>query len=75
MQQGSLEHRLKTLDLEFAQTYLVENEQCVERQRDLVSRLECELRAANRLLSDLEQRLAIQVETRDRIVSQLNRTH
>jgi len=73
--QHSLEDRLKTLDFEFAQTYLVDNERCVERQRELVSRLEDELREANRLLSDFEQRLATQVATRDRIVSELNRMH
>jgi hypothetical protein len=65
------EDRLKMLDLEFAETYLVENERCVERQRELVSRLEHELREANRLLSEFEQRLATQVATRDRIVSEL----
>ena len=70
-----LEDWLKKLDLEFAETYLVENERCVERQRELVSRLEHELREANRLLSDFEQRLATQVATRDRIVAELNRTH
>jgi hypothetical protein len=73
--QLSLEDRLKTLDLEFAETYLVENERCVQRQRELVSRLEHELREANRLLSDFEQRLATQIATRDRIVSELNRMH
>ena len=66
---------LKTLDLEFAQTYLVDNERCVERQRELVSRLEDELRESNRLLSDFEQRLATQAATRDRIVSELNRMY
>ena len=30
---NTLEDRLKTLDFEFAQTYLVDNERCVERQR------------------------------------------
>ena len=73
--QPSLEDRLKTLDLEFAETYLVENERCVERQRELVSHLEQELRNANRLLADFEQRLATQVATRDRIASELNRMH
>ena len=70
-----LEDWLKKLDLEFAETYLVENERCVERQRELVSRLEHELREANRLLSDFEQRLATQLATRDQIVSELNRMH
>jgi hypothetical protein len=40
-----------------------------------VSHLEQELRNANRLLADFEQRLATQVATRDRIASELNRMH
>jgi hypothetical protein len=72
--QETLHHRLRTLELEVAQTYLAEGERFVERQRELVSRLEREVREARTLLIESEQRLAMQVATCDRIVAALNET-
>jgi hypothetical protein len=68
--QESLEDWLRTLELEVAQTCVAESERFVERQRELVSRLEREASSAKTLLSESEQRLAMQVTTRDRLVAE-----
>jgi hypothetical protein len=71
--QDALEDRLRRLELEVAQTCLAEGERVVERQRELALRLEREAKESKSLLQESEQRLAMQIATRDRIDDEMQR--
>jgi hypothetical protein len=66
-----LEDRLMAMELEFAQGDLDDGVRCLERQRELVSRLEREMREARRLLLEFERSVALHTAIRDRIVFKL----
>ena len=66
-----LEDRLMAMELEFVQADLDDDVRRLERQRELVSRLEREMREARGLLLEFERSVALHAATRDRIVSRL----
>ena len=66
-----LEDRLMAMELEFVQADLDDDVRRLERQRELVSRLEREMREARRLLLEFERSVALHTAIRDRIVFKL----
>jgi hypothetical protein len=67
----TLEDRLIALELEVVQADLDDGIRCLERQQELVLRLEREMREAKRLLLEFERSVASKAATRNRIVSDL----